>query len=91
MIRNPMKPGDPVWDMAFNLYAMEEEGLLMTHRSILNNFCDIITHMNIDIYDQGDFFWACEEAGVDWVLTDEDIDYIYERTGVHIINYSLQV
>ena len=47
MIRNPAFPGDPVYDMAFNLYAMEEEGLLPTHRGTLNNLCKILNENNI--------------------------------------------
>ena len=74
LIPNPMNPGDPVYDMAFNLYAMEEEGLLMTNRGILNNVAYLIE-------DGYDFEDACDEAGVDWDLTDDDVDYIEERLG----------
>ncbi len=72
MIPNPMNPGDPVYDMAFNLFAMEEEGLLMTDRGILNNVANLMQ----DGYTLED---ACDEAGVDWDLTDEDIEYIEGR------------
>lgn len=72
MIPNPMNPGDPIYDMAFNLFAMEEEGLLMTDRGILNNVANLIQ-------DGYTFEDACDEAGVDWDLTDEDIEYIEGR------------
>ena len=72
MIGNPMNPGDPVYDMAFNLFAMEEEGLLPTNRGILNNVANLI--MSGYSFDA-----ACDEAGVDWDLTDDDIDYIEGR------------
>lgn len=72
MIPNPMNPGDPIYDMAFNLFAMEEEGLLMTNRGILNNVANLIQ-------DGYTFEDACYEAGVDWDLTNEDIEYIEGR------------
>ena len=79
MVRNPAFPGDPVYDMAFNLYAMEEEGLLPTHRGTLNNLCKILDKNNISPKDENRFYWACDEAGVDWVLTEEDYEYISSR------------
>ena len=79
MVRNPAFPGDPVYDMAFNLYAMEEEGLLPTHRGILNNLCNILNENNISPIDKDNFYWACDKAGVDWNLTEEDFEYISSR------------
>lgn len=81
MIRNPAFPGDPVYDMAFNLYAMEEEGLLPTHRGCLNKFCDIIVENNFDADDYDSFQWAANEAGIDWELSYEDWEYIKDRIG----------
>ena len=81
MIRNPAFPGDPVYDMAFNLYAMEEEGLLPTHRGCLNKFCDIIKENNFDADDYDSFQWAEHEAGIDWELSYEDWEYIKDRIG----------
>jgi hypothetical protein len=72
MIFNPMNPGDPVYDMAFNLYAMEEEGLLMTNKGIMNNVANLIQEGYT-------FEDACEKAGVDWDLTPDDLDYIEGR------------
>ena len=79
MIRNPAFPGDPVYDTAFNLYAMEEEGLLPTHRGCLNKFCDIVIENNLDANDYKSLEWAAREAGIDWDLTDEDYEYIDSR------------
>lgn len=79
MIRNPAYPGDPVYDMAFNLYAMEEEGLLPTHRGCLNKLCDILNANNFDADDYEGFQWAAVEAGIDWELTEEDFEYIRNR------------
>lgn len=79
MIRNPAYPGDPVYDMAFNLYAMEEEGLLPTHRGCLNKLCDILNANNFDADDYEGFQWAAIEAGIDWELTEEDFEYIRDR------------
>jgi len=79
MIRNPAFPGDPVYDMAFNLYAMEEEGLLPTHRGTLNNLCKILDENNISPRDVDGFCWACDQAGVDWDLTEEDLEYISNK------------
>ena len=81
MIRNPAFPGDPVYDMAFNLYAMEEEGLLPTHKGCLNKFCDIIKENNFDTDDYDSFQWAEHEAGIDWELSYEDWEYIKDRLG----------
>ena len=72
MIQNPFDPGNPVYDMSFNLFAMEEEGYLLTHRGILNGVAKYIA-------EGYDFYEACDEAGVDWELTNEDIDYINSR------------
>lgn len=79
MIKNPAFPGDPVYDMAFNLYAMEEEGLLPTHKGTLNNLCKILDENHISLEDEYSFYWACDEAGVDWDLTNEDFEYISNR------------
>ena len=79
MIKNPAFPDDPVYDMAFNLYAMEEEGLLPTHKGCLNKFCDIIIENNLDADDYESLQWAAREAGIDWDLTDEDYEYINSR------------
>ena len=79
MIKNPAFPDDPVYDMAFNLYAMEEEGLLPTHKGCLNKFCDIIIENNLDADDYESLQWAAREAGIDWDLTDEDYEYIDSR------------
>lgn len=84
MIKNPAFPGDPVYDMAFNLYAMEEEGLLPTHKGSLNALCDFITNYGIDPNDPYDLQRACNECGVDWILDNDDRAYIYGRTGINI-------
>ena len=84
MIRNPAFPGDPVYDMAFNLYAMEEEGLLPTHKGCLNAFCDYITKYGVDPDDRYDLQRAYDECGVDWLLDAEDRAYIYGKTGIMI-------
>lgn len=86
MIKNPMKPGDPVWDMAFNLYAMEEEGLLMTHKGCLNNLCYLLTHVNIDPNDRYEVSGLFAEANIDWDLTPDELDYIWQKTGIYL-NY----
>lgn len=83
MIKNPMKPGDPVYDMAFNLYAMEKEGLLMTHQGCLNRLCQIMRSSYLDPNDKYEFARMCEEAGIDWALTPEDLDYIYAYSGIY--------
>ena len=85
MIRNPAFPGDPVYDMAFNLYAMEEEGLLPTHRGCLNALCDYITHYDIDPQNPYDFSTACSDCGIDWELTSDDFEYIYDKTHISIL------
>ena len=83
MIKNPMKPGDPVYDMAFNLYAMEESGLLMTHKGCLNHLCELMTSVNLDPYNPEEFAMLCREAGVDWDLDPDDRDYVYKRCGIY--------
>ena len=84
MIQNPFDPGNPVYDMAFNLYAMEEEGLLPTDRGCLNNLCYLLTHVNIDPYDPEEVENLLNEAGIDWALTEDDVEYIYQKTGIHL-------
>lgn len=84
MIKNPMDPGNPIYDMAFNLYAMEEEGLLMTHRGCLNNLCYLLTHLNIDPQDPNELANVLEKANIDWDLTADELDYIWEKTGIQI-------
>ena len=74
MIRNPMNPGDPIYDMAFNLFAMEEEGLIPTRRGTLNALCNYLVE-----YKTNDIEAACLAVGVDWDLTDEDLEYISSR------------
>ena len=83
MIKNPMKPGDPVYDMAFNLYAMEESGLLMTQKSRLNHLSDLMVSGYGDPYDPNDFAKMCDEAYIDWDLTPDDRDYIMRRCGIY--------
>lgn len=87
MIPNPMNPGDPVYDMAFNFFAMEEEGLLPTHKGTLNAVCNYLPSPNSGIITKSDFEYALDQAGVDWELTSDDFDYISERTGVYCIEY----
>lgn len=82
MIRNPFRPGDPVYDMSFNLYAMEKEGLLMTKTGRLNHLCDVITLWGFDPTNPNDIAWAYDECCIDWELTTEDRDYVYEHTGI---------
>ena len=84
MINNPMKPGDPVWDMAFNLYAMEESGLLMTDRGCLNNFCQLLP--STDIYSRDDVENLLFECHIDHSLTYEDCEYILKRTGISLFH-----
>ena len=84
MIRNPMKPGDPVYDMAFNLYAMEESGLLMTDRGCLNNFCQLLS--GTDYYDRDNIDNLLFECHIDHPLTYEDCDYILKRTGISLFH-----
>lgn len=81
MIRNPAFPGDPVYDMAFNLYAMEEEGLLPTHKGCLNKLCNLLKERFIDADDYDSFQCACNDAGIDWELNYEDWEYIKDRIG----------
>ena len=80
MIRNPFRPGDPVYNMAFNLFAMEEEGLLPTHKGCLNHFCQMVMNSEVDIDNPAPAF---EEAMIDWVLTPDELDYIYKKTGYY--------
>lgn len=83
MIRNPMNPGDPVYDMAFNLYAMEESGLLMTERSCLNHFCDLLLN-EVDYFDVDAINNLLNEAYIDHPLTNEDCEYVLRRTGISL-------
>lgn len=80
MIRNPFRPGDPIYDMAFNFFAMEEEGLLPTHKGCLNHFCQMVMNGEVDIDNPAPAF---EEAMIDWVLTPDELDYIYKKTGYY--------
>jgi hypothetical protein len=72
MIQNPFDPVNPIYDMSVNLFAMEEEGYLLTHRGILNN---VVNYLQMGY----DFVDACDKAGVDWELTNEDLEYINYR------------
>lgn len=83
MIRNPMKPGDPVYDMAFNLYAMEESGLLMTDRGCLNHFCDLLLN-GVDYDNANAINDLLNEAYINHPLTSEDCEYILKRTGISL-------
>lgn len=87
MIPNPMDPGNPVYDMAFNMFAMEEEGLLPTHRGSLNAFCNYLPSPNDGTLTRSEYEWALEKSGIDWELTSEDFDYIYERAGIRSIEW----
>lgn len=80
MVRNPAFPGDPVYDMAFNLYAMEEEGLLPTHKGALNALCNYLTEYGISLLDTDGLHSACIAVGIDWDLTEKDLEYISSRT-----------
>ena len=81
MIRNPFRPGDPVFDMAFNFFAMEEEGLLPTHRGALNALCNDIHYYGAPLPESED---DLSKYGIDWVLTPDDLDYIYDKTGYYL-------
>lgn len=81
MIRNPAFPGDPVYDMAFNLYAMEEEGLIPTKRGTLNALCNYLIE-----YKTNDIEAACIAVGVDWDLTEEDLEYISNKLVGQIVS-----
>lgn len=81
MIKNPFRPGDPVYDMAFNLFAMEEEGLLPTHKGALNALCNDILYFGGSIPNSYD---DLAKYGIDWSLTPDDLEYIYERTGYYL-------
>ena len=75
-----MNPGDPVYDMAFNLFAMEEEGLIPTRRGILNAFCNYFNeHREFNILNDTDWIYVADLVGIDWDLTKEDLEYISSR------------
>jgi len=81
MIKNPFRPGDPAYDMAFNFFAMEEEGLLPTHRGALNALCNAITYDGAPLPETTE---ELIEYGIDWTITPDDLDYIYKRTGYYL-------
>lgn len=88
MIRNPMDPGNPVWDMAFTFYAMEQEGDIYTHDGSLNKLCSLIRENYDELSNDPDFIYELEnEAYVDWNLTPKDLDYIYRKTGIYLTRY----
>lgn len=88
MIPNPMNPGNPIWDMAFNFYAMEESGLTMTKKGCLNNLCDLILENRSSLDIDPDYIYQLEtEANIDWVFDPDDLDYIYRRTGIYLTVY----